>query len=304
MKRERVGTGLHIRQYVWDGWESVALLLGTSGAMLESWTRGAGLAGDIGTLVAVTHHGGSWTNGTYYTHHDHRGDIILTRSGTSTVGRYDYSAFGTLKSQVGPDVCRFKFSSKERDPATGWSYYGYRYYAPAWQRWVSADPIGEAGGFGLYLFVFNRPGSSVDAFGLIGILIKPVLAVKGLCAAIIGYMQLLAEQKQAAPRWRYAHCMASCHIARSCGPGTAVGAGMLKELYDLGSCIRQAVMTGTWNSGACASAFQPIDFVDNFYGILGGMMPGAPFCGPFRTCAAHCAAHQSAPEGASGPFYQ
>gem|GEM_PF-4220466 len=45
MKRERVGTGLHIRQYVWDGWESVALLLGTSGAMLESWTRGAGLAG-------------------------------------------------------------------------------------------------------------------------------------------------------------------------------------------------------------------------------------------------------------------
>jgi RHS repeat-associated protein len=156
---------LHIRQYVWDGWESVALLLGTSGAVLESWTRGVGLAGDIGTLVAVTHHSGS-TPGTYYTHHNHRGDVVLTRRGTTTVGRYDYSAFGNLKSAIGTDVCRFQFSSKERDPATGWSYYGYRYYAPTWQRWVSADPIGEAGGVNLYGFVGNAPVDTFDPHGL------------------------------------------------------------------------------------------------------------------------------------------
>jgi RHS repeat-associated protein len=102
-----------------------------------------GLAGDIGTLVAATHHAGSWPNGTFYAHHNHRGDVILTRSSTTTVGSYDYTAFGTLKSQTGLDVSRFKFSSKERDSATAFSYYGYRFYTPAWQRWLNRDPMGD-----------------------------------------------------------------------------------------------------------------------------------------------------------------
>jgi hypothetical protein len=70
------------------------------GHTFERFTRGVGLAGDMGTLVAATHHTGSWTNGTFYAHHNHRGDIVLTRSGTTTVGQYDYTAFGSLKSQT------------------------------------------------------------------------------------------------------------------------------------------------------------------------------------------------------------
>jgi hypothetical protein len=96
--------------------------------------------GDIGTVVTVTHHAGSAvTPGTYYTHHNHRGDVIITRSGTTTVGTCEYSAFGNLKSSIGNDLCRFKFSSKERDPSTGFYYYGYRFYAPQWQRWINRD---------------------------------------------------------------------------------------------------------------------------------------------------------------------
>jgi len=102
--------------------------------MRDDFLIGLGLAGDIGTLVAVTHHAGSWCNGTFYAHHNHGGDVILTRSGTATVGRYDYTAFGSLKYQTGPDVCRFKFSTKERDTSTGFSYHGYRFYASQWQR--------------------------------------------------------------------------------------------------------------------------------------------------------------------------
>jgi len=119
--------------YPCHGWDIVAVMSG-QGQLLESYTRGVGLAGDIGTIVAVTHHACSWTNGTFYAHHNHRCDIVVTRTGTTTVGTYDYSAFGNLKSQIGSDVCRFKFSSKELDRATGFYYYGYRFYAPVWSR--------------------------------------------------------------------------------------------------------------------------------------------------------------------------
>jgi len=45
-------------------------------------------------------------------------------------------------------------------------YYGYRYYDPETGRWLSRDPIGEVGGFNLYLFVNNNSINSVDPFGL------------------------------------------------------------------------------------------------------------------------------------------
>jgi RHS repeat-associated protein len=217
-KRERVGTGLHIRQYVWDGWESVALLLGTSGAVLESWTRGVGLAGDIGTLVAVTHHSGS-TPGTYYTHHNHRGDIVLTRRGTTTIGRYDYSAFGNLKSAIGTDVCRFQFSSKERDPATGWSYYGYRYYAPTWQRWPNRDPIEEEGGINLYQFVHNSPLNYVDPDGLQISVSQPggaaiVLEAEAAAAGYPSYAAMVAAERAAARAAAAAAALASTSFCK------------------------------------------------------------------------------------------
>jgi RHS repeat-associated protein len=82
------------------------------------------------------------------------------------VGRYDYTAFGTLKYQTGPDVCRFKFSTRERDTSTGFGYYGYRFYAPQWQRWTNRDPLQEESGLNLYAYVENSPNSLVDKDGL------------------------------------------------------------------------------------------------------------------------------------------
>ena len=49
---------------------------------------------------------------------------------------------------------------------SGVHYYGYRYYMPETGRWASRDPIGEFGGFNLYVFVFNNSINSVDPFGL------------------------------------------------------------------------------------------------------------------------------------------
>ena len=153
--------------YLSDGWDIVGVM-DASGQLLETYTRGVGLAGDIGTLVAVTHHTSiAVTTGTYYTHHNHRGDIVRTRNGATTTGTHEYSAFGKVKSQTGTDVCRFKFSSKERDVATGFSYYGFRFYAPQWQRWPNRDTLVENGGLNLYSYVGNDPISLIDTTGLI-----------------------------------------------------------------------------------------------------------------------------------------
>ncbi|MCX7723300.1 MAG: hypothetical protein N2379_09635, partial [Verrucomicrobiae bacterium] len=113
-----------------------------------------------------TYHRTGTPGGTYYVHNNHRGDIILVRRDTATVTRYEYSAFGNWQLEFGNDICRFKFSSKERDPSTGFYYYGYRYYAPGWQRWMSTDPIGEDGGLNLYAFGGNAPMKQLDPIGL------------------------------------------------------------------------------------------------------------------------------------------
>lgn len=58
-----------------------------------------------------------------------------------------------------------RYSGKELD-ATGLYYYGFRYYAPSLQRWISPDPAGDIDGLNIYVFVGNNPVRYVDANGL------------------------------------------------------------------------------------------------------------------------------------------
>lgn len=64
------------------------------------------------------------------------------------------------------DISRFKFTSKERNPFTGFSYYGYRFYAPHGVArragWISGDAIGERVGNSLHEFVRNKPLILID----------------------------------------------------------------------------------------------------------------------------------------------
>ena len=62
---------------------------------------------------------------------------------------------------------RHQFSTKYHDPETGLLYYGYRYDHPGTGRWMSRDPIGEAGGLNLQGFIGNDGINAVDYLGLI-----------------------------------------------------------------------------------------------------------------------------------------
>jgi RHS repeat-associated protein len=70
-----------------------------------------------------------------------------------------------------------RFSSKYHDAETGLGYWGYRYYSARLGRWLSRDPLGEAGDLNLYRYVASSPISQVDPDGRI-----PLDALTGLAA--------------------------------------------------------------------------------------------------------------------------
>ena len=150
--------------YIWDGMDIIATAH-ADGTLREYYTRGIGIAGDVGSLVAETRFSGG-TATTTYLHSNWRGDVVMaTDASGNVVGEYAYTTFGEQLSSVGSFVPRFTFSSKERD-ASGLVYHGFRYYSPVLCRWISEDPIGEDGGINLYQFCWNDPVNGVDAYGL------------------------------------------------------------------------------------------------------------------------------------------
>ena len=69
-------------------------------------------------------------------------------------------------SRYGDYSTRYKFNGKEQDQATGFYYYGARYYAPSLSRWLSTDPLAEKyQGFSPYNYTLNNPIMLVDPDG-------------------------------------------------------------------------------------------------------------------------------------------
>ena len=89
---------------------------------------------------------------------------------------YEYNAFGTTTAMTGDWAAAnpFRCSTKYFDTETGLYYYGYRFYAPQWGRWLSIDPIGIFGGVGLYQYCMNNPCNRIDKMGLTS---EPVLLI-------------------------------------------------------------------------------------------------------------------------------
>ncbi|MBR4172611.1 MAG: RHS repeat-associated core domain-containing protein [Kiritimatiellae bacterium] len=152
--------------YLWDGM-SVIGTADAEGNLRECYTRGIGVAGDVGSLAAETRLGGGGA-ATVFLHPDWRGDVVLaTDTAGNAVAEYGYSAYGEplAPSAANAYAPRFGFSSKERD-ASGLVYYGFRYASPELCRWTAPDPIRESGGLNLYAFCGNNPIQQIDTLGL------------------------------------------------------------------------------------------------------------------------------------------
>ena len=103
-----------------------------------------------------------------YTIYDGNGNVseLITISG-AIAGHYEYDLFGGTIALTGSLAKEnsFRFSTKYADEETKLIYYGYRYYSPELGRWLSRDPIGEEGSYGLFSFVENSPLLGVDPLG-------------------------------------------------------------------------------------------------------------------------------------------
>jgi len=156
------GTTISDERFIRDGLLAVQERDGSNNMVREYlWGLNVG-GGGIGGLLKLKQGGQNYS----YVY-DGKGNVTaLLDPGQAVVAVYTYDAFGILMSQTGSLDQPFKFSTKAYDGNTGLSYYGYRFYLPAQGRWMTRDPLGEAGGLNLYGFVTGDPVNRVDPMGL------------------------------------------------------------------------------------------------------------------------------------------
>jgi RHS repeat-associated protein len=162
-------------RYIYDGRLVIQERNGSNTPQV-SYTRGIDLSGTlevsggIGGLLARSHgySGGSWSYNNFY-HADGNGNVTyVVNSSQGLAALYRYDPYGRLLyssgSLAGANV--YRFSSKEIHVNSGLYYYGYRFYDPNLQRWLSRDPLGEESAINLYEFVGNNPVAQLDPDGL------------------------------------------------------------------------------------------------------------------------------------------
>ncbi len=101
---------------------------------------------------------------------DHLGSIREMTDTSGTIrARYDYDAFGTRTSNlIETDAVEsdFAYTGHYYHKVSGLHIAPYRSYDSRSGRWLSMDPLGEAGGLNLYGYVANNPINDWDALGL------------------------------------------------------------------------------------------------------------------------------------------
>jgi RHS repeat-associated protein len=161
-------------RFVYDGWNLIAILDSQS-SILASFTWGLDAsgtmqgAGGVGGLLSMTIPGGT-NAGTYFYCYDGNHNVVglISASNGAVVAQYEHGPFHELLRATGPlaQTNHFLAATKYLDWETGLYYYGFRYYDPSTGRWLSRDPIGEAGGRNLQGFVLNSPQRHYDVLGL------------------------------------------------------------------------------------------------------------------------------------------
>ncbi len=164
------GDNAPVRKYTWG--LDLAGQMGGAGILPANLQAAGGIGGLLATYDA---------NGTpmymtddlnyvyLYDANGNVGQVIDPNAASATASikaHYEYDPYGSRINTPAPGEYDqpWRFSTKQLDAETGLGYWGYRYYDRG--RWISRDPIGEAGGANIYSYVRNRTVDRLDPWGL------------------------------------------------------------------------------------------------------------------------------------------
>ncbi len=107
------------------------------------------------------------TDAWYWFLNDHLGTPqVLVNAAGLIVWEAGYMPFGEARIVTATIENNLRFPGQYFDAETGLHYNFHRYYNPATGRYITADPIGLAGGINLYAYVNGNPVNWVDPRGL------------------------------------------------------------------------------------------------------------------------------------------
>jgi RHS repeat-associated protein len=92
---------------------------------------------------------------------------------TNVISYEEYTAYGSTSYQavdkaITAAAKRYRFTGKERDEETGFTYHVARYCAPWLGRWTNCDPAGISDGLNIYGYSSCNPVRLVDPHGTAG----------------------------------------------------------------------------------------------------------------------------------------
>jgi len=106
----------------------------------------------------------------YFYHGDHLGSSSWITDGSGNVNQYlAYMPFGEqfIDQRSSVHDIRFKFTGKERDAETGYTYFGARYYDSGLSVWLSVDPLSDMyPSTSPFMYVRGNPVMLVDPNGM------------------------------------------------------------------------------------------------------------------------------------------
>ena len=157
--RVRKSGAAGVVRYVYDD-ASVLLQTDAAGNTLAKYDYGPD------RLLSLSHA----TEGRQYYLFDALGSVVdLMRPDGALQARYQYDAWGNLRSTAGSSFNVFGFTGHERDDATGLYYFKARYYDPETGRFLTEDPFEgtreQPPSLHRYLYAYQNPTVYTDPTG-------------------------------------------------------------------------------------------------------------------------------------------
>ena len=157
---------------------------------------------------------------TYY-HYDQSGSTIaLTDASGAVTDRVEYSPYGTITHRTGSTDTPYLYAGQFgiQQDSNGLLHMRARYYSPELRRFITADPIGFAGGMNWYQYANGNPISYVDPDGA-----HPVVAVAlAGTAAYLGSTQFANAPGPNAPTYNGAPFADEALVAGAVGPAAVL----------------------------------------------------------------------------------